>query len=140
MISKYQLKKKKAEMTQPGNREWVSLLECVSMTGQVLRPWIIFKGKQQMVSWWEVTDSGIEGHIATSENGWTDNELGLLWLQQCFNPETKAIQKGEWRLLLMDGHASHISTDVIQYCIAQKIILLCLPAHTRSYIMFRSCM
>ena len=33
-------------------------------------------------------------------------------------------------MLLVDGHASHISTAAIQYYIDQKIILLCLPAHT----------
>ncbi len=33
-------------------------------------------------------------------------------------------------MLLIDGHASHISTAAIQYCIDQNIILLCLPAHT----------
>lgn len=33
-------------------------------------------------------------------------------------------------MLLLDGHASHISTRTIQYCVDQKIILLCLPPHT----------
>jgi len=33
-------------------------------------------------------------------------------------------------MLLIDGHASHITTQVIDYCVSQKIILLCLPAHT----------
>ena len=40
MISKY---KKKAYMTQCGNREWVSLIECVSVDGRILSPYIIFK-------------------------------------------------------------------------------------------------
>jgi len=124
MISKYE---KKAHMTQCGNREWVSLIECISMDGRVLKPWIIFKGKVQQKAWFEVLK---EGHIAVSENGWTDNELGLAWIRKCFDPETKICQKGEYRMLLIDGHASHIATQVIDYCVSQKIILLCLPAHT----------
>ena len=32
-------------------------------------------------------------------------------------------------MLLVDGHTSHITTQAIQFCIDQKIILLCLPAH-----------
>ncbi len=123
MISKYE----KAHMTQCGNREWVSLIECISMDGKVLKPWIIFKGKLQQKIWYEVLK---EGHIALSENGWTDNELGLAWIQKCFDPETKVCQKGEYRMLLIDGHASHITTKVIDYCISQKIVLLCLSAHT----------
>ncbi len=39
-------------------------------------------------------------------------------------------QKGEYRMLLIDGHASHITTVAIEYCVQKKIILLCLPAHT----------
>lgn len=35
MISKHE---KKAYMTQPGDREWVSLLECVSLKGKLLPP------------------------------------------------------------------------------------------------------
>ncbi len=71
MISKDQ---KKAYMTQCGNREWVSLIECVSIDGRVLKPWVIFKGKLQQKAWWE---QYLQGHIAVSENGWTDNEIGL---------------------------------------------------------------
>ncbi len=33
-------------------------------------------------------------------------------------------------MLLIDGHASHITTAAIQFCIDNKIILLCLPPHT----------
>ena len=36
---------KKQYFTQPGNREWVTLTECISMNGRVLPPWIIFKAK-----------------------------------------------------------------------------------------------
>lgn len=125
MIPKYE--KKKAYMTQCGNREWVSLIECVSLDGRLLPPWIIFKGKQLQKAWKEALK---EGEIAMSENGWTDNTIGLAWIQRCFDKETRIYQKGEFRMLLVDGHASHITTAAIQYCIDQKIILLCLPPHT----------
>jgi len=42
IVSKYD---KKAYMTQPGNREWASLIECISLDGRRTRPWIILKGK-----------------------------------------------------------------------------------------------
>ena len=121
-------KHEKAYMTQCGNREWVSLIECISMDGRILAPWIIFKGKQHKKAWYEVLPEG--GHIALSENGWTDNELGLAWIKQCFDPETQSVQKGPYRLLVLDGHASHITTEAIEYCNAHKIILLCLPPYT----------
>jgi len=64
-----------------------------------------------------------------SENGWTDNEIGVEWIKQCFKLET---QRGddEYRLLIVDGHALHVTTQAIKFYIASKIILLCLPPHT----------
>ena len=44
LLSKYEAKN---HMTQCGNREWTSLIECISLTGRVLRPFVIFKAKRQ---------------------------------------------------------------------------------------------
>ena len=116
---------KKIYMTQPGNREWATLIECISQAGQRTRPWFCFKGKQHNRAWFTALP---DAHIAMSDNGWTDNEIGLEWLKQCFEPETRC--GNEYRLLILDGHASHITTKAIKFCIASKIILLCLPPHT----------
>ena len=76
-VSKYETKKK-AYMTQPGDREWVSLIETISIDGRVLPPWIIFKGKLYQKSWFQQLEkSDSKGYIATTENGWTNNEVGL---------------------------------------------------------------
>src|SRR5450432_3355951 len=123
IISKYEMAK---YMIEPGNREWVSLIECISLDSQLLLPWVIFKGKRQNLAWMEMLE---EGHVAISDNGWTDNELGLEWLKQCFELETRRQTDG-YRLLIMDGHASHITTEAIRFCIASKIVILCLPSHT----------
>jgi hypothetical protein len=42
IVSKYD---KKIYMTQPGNREWASLIKCISQDGRRTRPWAILKGK-----------------------------------------------------------------------------------------------
>ena len=74
-----------------------------------------------------LADSGY--HISTSENGWTDNELGRAYFEDHFNRHTKDITKGQYQILIVDGHDSHLTTKAIQYCIDNKIILLCLPPH-----------
>ena len=125
MVSKYE---RNAFMTQYSNQEWVSLIECVSMDGRILAPWIIFKGKQQKAAWYDFLPEG--AHIALSENGWNNNEIGLQWIQNCFEPQSRKTQKGLYRLLVLDGHASHINTQAIEFCEAHKILLLCLPPHT----------
>src|SRR5450432_225401 len=116
--------------TQPGNREFVTLIECISVSRRHLLPWITFKGKQQNVEWMEVLK---EGYIALSDNGWTDNELGIRWLKECFELETRLAPRKS-RILIMDGHASYISIEALKFCIASNIIVLCLPSHS-TYIM-----
>jgi hypothetical protein len=126
IVSKYD---KKAFMTEPGSREWVSLIECVSLDGRRTRPWIIFKGKLHQKSWLSLYP---DAHIALSDNGWTDHEIGLEWFKICFEPETRC--GDEYRLLILDGHSSHITTQVIRFCVASKIIPLCLPPHTTHHL------
>lgn len=67
-------------------------------------------------------------HIATSENGWSNNYLGMDWFRLHFNIHTKP-SKGEFRMLIVDGHDSHITSEAIRFCMREKIILLCLPPH-----------
>ncbi len=123
MIFKYE----KTHMTQCDNREWILLIECISMNERILKSWIIFKKKLQQKIWYKVLK---KDHIVLSENDWINNELNLVWIQKCFNSETKICQKDEYWMLLINDHASHITTQMIDYCISQKIILLCLSTHT----------
>jgi hypothetical protein len=68
---------------QPGNREWVTAIECVCASGWSLPPVIIFEGKVHQSTWYS-KDLPLDWTIAVSENGWTDNELGLTWLKEVF--------------------------------------------------------
>jgi hypothetical protein len=62
--------------SQPGNREWVSIIQGISSYGWPLPPFIIFKGKSYLQAWYE--ESGLPGDwaLTLSENGWTTNEIG----------------------------------------------------------------
>ena len=68
--------------------------------------------------------------ISLSENGWTDNKLCMEWMRDCFHPETKDRLRGDYRMLIVDGHASHVSTEFIRFAREHKIVCLCLPAHS----------
>ncbi len=48
VFSKYQ---KQAFINQPGNREWTSLIEAMSMTGERLPLFVILKGKRWKNDW-----------------------------------------------------------------------------------------
>jgi DDE superfamily endonuclease len=59
----------------------------------------------------------------------TDNELGIRWLKECFELETRLAPRKS-RILIMDGYASYISIEALKFYIASNIIVLCLPSHS----------
>lgn len=119
---------KEAFVVQPGNRDWVTIIETISTTDYVLPPFIIFPGKQIQQGWVDLAIDK-ETIVRVSENGWTDQEIGLEWLQH-FDKYTQGRTTGQYRLLILDGHSSHISLGFVQYCEDHKIIALCLPPHS----------
>jgi hypothetical protein len=69
------------------------------LKARVLSPWIIFKGKVQQTKWTTKlralrSEHEFPGYICVFENGWTDNELGIEWLKECFELGTADGQKG----------------------------------------------
>jgi hypothetical protein len=111
-----------------GKQEWVTLIECINAAGEALAPLVIFKGKDLNARW--INESSPLGwHFATSKNGWTSNNLGIAWLKNVFDPLTREKAAGRQRLLVVDGHGSHIQGDFIAYCMENKIDLLIMPPH-----------
>ncbi|KAM4055699.1 hypothetical protein HRG_015115 [Hirsutella rhossiliensis] len=68
--------RKAAAAYDPGNREWVTVIESINCQGWALPAKVIFQGKLHQASWYE---SGVpdDWHIAVSENGWTSDDLAL---------------------------------------------------------------
>lgn len=64
-----------------------------------------------------------------SDKGWTSNEISIRWLKQIFEPSTHR-STGVYRLLIVDGHRSHLTAEFDQYCEEKKILALCMPAHS----------
>lgn len=116
-------------LLQPGNREWVTAIECISSNGWALPSCIIFKGKVHMEAWYENDKVPSNWRIEVSPNGWTSNEIGLRWLQNHFIPHTTGRSVGKYRLLVLDGHDSHLTPRFDQICAENDIIPICMPAH-----------
>ncbi|KAF1922397.1 CENP-B protein, partial [Didymella exigua CBS 183.55] len=66
--------------------------------------------------------------LSVSESGWTNNALSLEWLKH-FDAHTKASQVGAYRLLILDGHKSHLNQDFKDYCLKNIILTLCMPPY-----------
>lgn len=114
---------------QPGNREQVTAIECINSDGWLLPPIIILKGKTHISSWY-LDSLPPKQTIAVSENGWTTDQLGLIWLADVFEKHTKDRTKGVYRLLILDGHGSYSTPEFDLFCKDHNIITLCMPPYS----------
>lgn len=67
--------------------------------------------------------------FAHSPNGWTDGELALQWLEKDFDAKTKEKANGRTHILLMDGHNSHYTPQLLEYACVNNIVILGYPPH-----------
>ena len=119
----------KAKRVQPGNREWVTVIQGVNSQGWTVPPFIIVAGKNHLASWYQNSGFPPDWVISVSENGWTTNERGMDWIRH-FEKHTRARTVGGYRLLVLDGHESHYSDEFEEYCKENNIITLCMPPHS----------
>jgi hypothetical protein len=101
-------RKGKPVLLQPGNREWVTSIETINAMGWSIPPMIIFAGKTYIGSWFQLSETPTDWRIQTSSNGWTTDEIGLDWLKNHFEPHIRHCMVGKYRLLVLDGHRSHL--------------------------------
>jgi hypothetical protein len=115
---------------QPGNREWCTTIEACSARGWRVPPMLIFAGKVHIDTWYrENPHMPRDWDIQLSYNGWTNDEIGLKWIQH-FDKHTRHRTVGTKRLLVLDGHGSHATPEFDQYCLENGIITVCMPSHS----------
>jgi hypothetical protein len=118
-----------AKQIQPGNWEWVTVIQGINATGWPIPPYIIFKARHHQSNWYKDDSLPQDWVIAISKNGWTTNELGFNWLKH-FDRHTKTRTVGTYRMLIINGYESHNSAEFTQYCKDHKIIPVCMPPHS----------
>ena len=115
---------------EPGRQEWVTVIECICADGTSIAPMTIFKAaslNEQILPEGIAPDDWI---FSFNKKGWTSNAHGFQWLCRCFEPSTQKKAHSRYRLLVCDGHDSHITAKFVEYCMDHKIILMVLPPHT----------
>ncbi|KAG6979290.1 hypothetical protein FocnCong_v010477 [Fusarium oxysporum f. sp. conglutinans] len=100
--------KRKAFLKGPQTRNWTSFIEAITADGRALVPGIIFKGKQLQKQWFLDEFKQIaDWYYITSPNGWTDDHIGIEWLERVYLPQTTPADDSDARLIILDGHGSH---------------------------------
>ena len=116
-----------AHSRQVATSEHISIHCCVSAAGTCIPPFIIFKGAFPGGNY---STGGPDGALyGRQSTGFMDGELFLKWLTKLFVPHVRPTAENPV-LLLVDGHSSHCTCDVIEAARENHVILLALAPHT----------
>jgi hypothetical protein len=132
-VSQLQNKRVRGSL-QDGNREFITLLACVSATGERLPPALIYQSNSGYLqdTWlddFDEEDTSRKAYFGVSEKGWTSNAHGRNWLER-FHNETAGITGRRRRLLIIDGHSSHVDMQFINRAIELDIYIAVFPPHS----------
>ena len=120
-------------VNQDGSREFISLLAYISATRKHLPPALIYKGAGYDLQNTQVDDLDTakdSAFFGASTNGWSNNDFGLAWLKKIFEPGTREQAGGKKRMLLVDGHSSHVNLKFLDWCDQHQIVVMILPPHS----------
>ena len=93
----------------------------------MISPLVSFKGETLSTAW-------VPANVAEDWRfSWTSNLHGVEWLRRIFEPSTRTKADGKPRVLISDGHDSHVTGDFIQHCMENNIKLLILPPHSSHF-------
>ncbi|EXA29442.1 hypothetical protein FOVG_19081 [Fusarium oxysporum f. sp. pisi HDV247] len=122
--------KRKAFLKGPQTRNWTSFIEAITADGRALTPGIIFKGKQLQKQWFLDEFKQIaDWYYITSPNGWTDDHIGIEWLERVYLPRTTPADDSDARLIILDGHGSHATDEWMATGFLNNVYCCYLPAH-----------
>ena len=116
---------KKVRQCTSGTKTQITILACANAAGQAIPPMVVFAGKY-------FNSSLSKGEVPAtlygmSQNGWMDQELFAEWFLQHFLEHAVSSRP---LMLLLDGHSSHYTLELVKLAAAENVVIFCLPPHT----------
>lgn len=106
----------------------ITVLCAYSASGQALTPLIVYPYKRNVPA--EIASEVPDGYaIGHSESGWMTTSTFYEYIANCFYPQLVQNSVPFPVVLFLDGHKSHISLELHDFCNDKQIILYCLVAH-----------
>ena len=109
-----------------GTRDHITINACVSASGYIMPPHIIFSQSYPSDPYAQDWPNGALYSIL--DNVYMDSEIFYGFISKLFIPHINQIAGS--KLLILDGHGQHLKIDIINLCRENNIHLYCLPPHT----------
>ena len=121
-------RKNNYKIVPDGTKLNFTLLCCVTASGWLLPPFILYRAEALNIAWME---NGAPGAgYGVSSSGWMFDINFEGWFEAILLPYVRRACHGFRVLLSYDGHNSHITYRTIEMARAHRITILCLPPNT----------
>ena len=106
----------------------MTIMACVNASGRRMPPMFITKGKtSRSLHGFNTSSAPVGTRWCYQQNGWIDDGIGEKWFTEVFLEYCGAERP---HLLILDGHSSHESLDILMKAMEENIHILALPPHT----------
>ncbi|EGO20109.1 hypothetical protein SERLADRAFT_373548 [Serpula lacrymans var. lacrymans S7.9] len=123
----YNRKQKGSYRISDDNLELVTVIECISAAGVLMKPGFVLKEGPLP----DLSDVEGIGSISRTKTGWTNRGICEEWFNKTFIPESRACRIDDRPVVLtLDGHDSHEQPVLQALAYEHSIIIYCLPSKT----------
>ncbi|XP_041366783.1 uncharacterized protein LOC121381522 [Gigantopelta aegis] len=111
-----------------GKSKMTTIIGCGSASGMAIPPYFVFAGVRLIPDLMKNASSCVSGDM--SQTSWSNAQIFRKYLQQHFIKYIPCREPGQHPLLLLKGHTSYVSIDLVKWAKENDIIMFILPAHT----------
>jgi hypothetical protein len=114
----------------PNELEHISVLSCINVVGDSIPNYYVFKGKQYQRTY--IAKCEVGARMGMQKNAWMTGHLFEKWLNHIAEHLEKkgGLSPTNRYLLILDGHNSHVTIEVIEKAWTLGIDMISLPSHT----------
>ena len=114
----------------PNERQWLSVLVAVNVAGYTMPNYYIFEGKRPRQDYISKCEDG--ACVGMQENGYMDGQNFSTWMSFFITYYERRGSLGLTRrmLLILDGHKSHITLEVLLKAKKHGVDMMSLSSHS----------
>ena len=126
---KIDIRGKKTQLVKSEETENVTILGCGSASGSVIPPYLVFPSKSLLPELLDVSTLDCDSAVNQTADSHTNTEIFTNYVKKHFHRFLPDRNTNQPVLLLYDGHKCDIAISLIQWAVANNIILFLLPPH-----------
>ena len=119
-------------IASPASNQHITVLACIGVKRAAIPPIILFQGVNVQLSWNAVMEPHVPQLAEVTDSGWTNSYMMKKWLETVFDPYMQDVPAAMRRLLIMDGHNTHVQVNSLDSCWARGFDCVILPANMTS--------